>query len=131
MLLCLAALSGIDLKIRKIPVLPVVLLGVLCSLYRLWCGSDFWELIVGTVPGLLLLGVSVCTKESIGLGDGMVLLVLGMFCGARRAVAILGMALVLAAVLAMVLLILKRAGRKTELPFLPCLCGGYLLCILW
>lgn len=131
MLVCLAVLAGIDLKIKEIPVVPVVLLGIGFAIYRLWSGTDGLELILGTVPGVLLIVLAVCSGERIGVGDGLVLLVFGIFCGVAQAVAVLGMALLLAAVLAIFLLVLRRAGRKTELPFLPCLFGSYWLCIMW
>lgn len=128
---CLAVLAGIDLKRKQVPVCPVALLGIAGVGFRIWNETGIWELFLGTVPGILLLVLSVCSRESIGIGDGLVLLVLGIFCGISTAVAVLGMALVLAAVLAMVLLTTGKAGRKTELPFIPCLCGSYLLCVLW
>lgn len=89
------------------------------------------ELAVGTIPGILLLLLAFCSGESIGKGDGLVLFMLGIYCGVAKAVAVLGMALLLVAVLALILLVLKRANRKTELPFLPCLCAGYLLSMVW
>lgn len=124
----LAGLSGYDLKRKKVAVPVVIVFGVIAVLYRLWCGTGIFELLAGIVPGVLLLLVSYCTRESIGLGDGMVLCALGIYCGCRKTLAILGMAFLLAAMLAIVLLALRRVGRKTELPFLPCLCVAYLLC---
>jgi len=131
MLGSLAILSGVDLRVRKIPLIPVLVLGVGFFVYRLWNGVPLSEVAAGVIPGGILLLVSLVTEESIGYGDGLVLLVLGVLCGAMEAVAVLGMALLLAAVLSMVLLVLKRVGRKTKLPFLPCLCSGYLLFLLW
>lgn len=125
----LAGLSAYDLKRKKIVVPVVIISGVVAVIYRLCCGTGILDLLAGIVPGVLLLFVSYCTKESIGMGDGMVLCALGVFCGCRMTFAILGMALVLAALLAIVLLVLRRAGRKTELPFVPCLCAAYFLCL--
>lgn len=130
-LLCLAILAAVDLKTRKIPVLPVLFLGLFGVCFRLCAGGSFWNVVTGVIPGMLLLVLAVCTRESIGIGDGLVLLALGGVIGAAQAVAVLGMALFLSAVLAFWLLLWKKAKRKTELPFLPCLCGGYLLCVLW
>lgn len=128
---CLAGLSIYDLKTKRIVIKAVALLGIVVLVYRLCTGTGVLELAAGLVPGAGLLFVAFCTKESIGIGDGMVLCVLGLFCGLRKTMGVLGMALVFCAALAMVLLVLKRAGRKTELPFLPCLFAGYLLCLLW
>ena len=131
MLGCLLILSIMDLRTRKISLLPVLLLGLFAMGYRFWENESLWEVLTGMLPGGVLLLAAWVTKESIGYGDGIVLLVVGVFCGIKKTVAILGISLILAAVMAMLLLVLRRAGRKTELPFLPCLCSGYLLCLLW
>ncbi len=128
---CLAGLALYDIKWKQVSVPVVVTAVILVTVYRLFSGTGITELLAGLIPGIGLLLTAFFTKESIGTGDGLTLCVLGLFCGMQRALAILGMALVISAVLAMVLLVLKRAGRKTELPFLPCLCTGYLLCYLW
>lgn len=128
---CLVVLSIMDLRTRKVPLIPVILLGIVAVVYRLWNGGPWTAMILGMIPGLVLLVLAFCTRESIGYGDGVVLCALGLFCGVKKAIAVLGMAFLLAAILAMVLLVLKKAGRKTELPFLPCLCSGYLLCFVW
>jgi len=127
----LTGLSAYDLKTRQIPVPVVVFLGIAALIYRLSTGGGIPESVLGLLPGIGLLLVSVCTRESIGTGDGMVLCAVGLFCGLRQTMAVLGMALIISAVLAMVLLVLRRAGRKTELPFLPSLLAGYLLNLLW
>ena len=131
MLGVLAGFAVYDLWWKKVNVAAVALFGIAVIVYRSCGNTAIREMISGFVPGLGLLLLSFITKESIGIGDGLVLCVMGAFCGIKQAIAILGMALLLSAVLAMVLLACKRAGKKTELPFLPCLCGGYFLFLLW
>ncbi len=126
----LAGLSVYDLKTKKVPVSVVVLAGIGGIVYRLYMGTKVIVLLAGLVPGVVLLLLAFLTKESIGIGDGMVLCVIGLLCGWKETVAILGMALVFAAIIAVILLVSKRVGRKTLLPFLPCLCAGYLLVVL-
>ena len=127
----LVGFSMYDLKWRKVNVAAVVLLGVAVFIYRICISTEAAELMLGMVPGLVVLLVSYVTGESIGFGDGMMLCVLGLFFGIKQTLAVFGMALVLCAVLAILLLVCKRANKKTELPFLPCLCAGYLLSLLW
>ena len=127
----LAGLSVYDLKQKRVNVAVVAFLALAVLVYRFCTGTGVLMLLAGLVPGAVLVLVAFATKESIGTGDGLVLCVLGMFCGLKQALAVLGTALVLAALLAMILLVLKRAGRKTELPFLPCLCAGYMLGLFW
>jgi len=131
MLGVLAGFSVYDLRWKKVNVSAVALFGIAVIAYRIYGKTAIPELLAGLIPGIGLLLISFVTKESIGTGDGLVLCVIGMFCGMKQTAAVLGMALILSAVLAMVLLVCKRAGKKTELPFLPCLCAGYFLFLLW
>ena len=131
MLVVLAAFAAYDIKTKTIPVAAVTIAATGILMYRFCIGTAIAELVIGLVPGVLVLVIAFATKESIGGGDGLVLCMLGLLLGWRQCVAVFGMALVLSAVLAMILLVCRKAGRKTELPFLPCLFGGYLLFYLW
>lgn len=127
----LAGFAAYDIKAKCIPIRAVAIFGVVVFVYRLCTGAGFLKLAAGLIPGVALLLLAYVTRESIGKGDGLVLCVVGVYCGVVRVLAVLGMALVLSSLLAMVLLVARRAGRKTELPFLPCLFAGYLLCMVW
>jgi leader peptidase (prepilin peptidase)/N-methyltransferase len=131
MLLLLAGFAAYDLKTKTVPLAAVAAFAVGTLVYRICTGTGMAELAAGLVPGAVVLLLAFATRESIGIGDGLVLCVLGMFCGWRQCLAMFGMALVLSSVLAMVLLACRKVGRKTELPFLPSLFGGYLLFYLW
>ena len=82
--------------------------------------------LLGMLPGIALLMVAWLTK-AVGLGDGMVLMSLGIVVGVQRAVLILGVALFLAALCSVGLLLVKRVGLSFRLPFLPFLTIGWLL----
>lgn len=127
----LAGFSVYDLRWKKISITAVAIFAATVLIYRVYIETGMLELLCGLIPGSSLFLVAVVTKESIGKGDGLVLCALGLFCGIKPAMAVLGMAFLLCALLAMVLLACKKAGKKTELPFLPCLCAGYLLYLLW
>lgn len=131
MLVMLAGFAVYDMKTKTVSLAAFAVFAVSVLLYRLCTGTGIAELAAGLVPGVLVLLLAYVTKESIGTGDGLMLCVLGMFCGWRQCLAVLGMALVLSSALAIILLVCKRAGRKTEIPFLPGLFGGFLLCCLW
>ena len=131
MLAVLIGFAVYDIKTKTIPIMAVTIIAAGVLLYRLCMGIGIWELVIGLIPGILLLLLAFATRESIGTGDGMMLCVLGLFCGWRQCLAVFGMALVLSALLSIILLLCHKAGRKTELPFLPSLLGGYLLYYLW
>lgn len=127
----LILLAFLDIKKREIPVVPVVAAGVMLVVYRLCTGAGTGIIAVGLLPGLVMMFLSFCTRGGIGVGDGLVLCVLGVGCGVEQAVAVLGLAFVLAALTAAILLATGKAGRKTEFPFLPCVLAGYIIGLLW
>ena len=131
MLAVLVGFAAYDIKTKMIPVTAVMIAAASVLLYRFYIGVGIRELVIGLIPGALLLVLAFVTRESIGTGDGMMLCIVGLFCGWRQSLAIFGMALVLSALLSIILLVCRKAGRKTELPFLPSLLGGYLLYYLW
>ena len=127
----LAGFAIYDIRTRTVPVPAVAGAAIAVLIFRLYNGITITELAAGLVPGILLLLLSYATGESIGTGDGLVICVLGLYGGLTKLLAVLGMSFILAALLAMVLLVFRRVGRKSELPFLPCLFCAWLLYLVW
>jgi len=126
----LGGLAVVDLKRKKIPVVPVVAMGVILLLFRFLEGVRIPELVVGLLPGAGMVLFAHLSREAVGIGDGLVLFFLGMGYCADKILVMLFAALLLAAVVSVVLLSLKKAGRKSEIPFLPFLFLGWLICVL-
>ena len=80
--------------------------------------------------GLGIIGLSVISKEQIGKGDGLVIAAVGIAFGARRCFLVLSTASFVMCVIAIGVLLLKKGGRQTRLPFLPALFAGYVLCVV-
>ena len=81
------------------------------------------------VPGIVLLVIAKVTKEKIGLGDSLVILVLGNFFSIVDICRILQLALFLVLVFSILLLCIQRISRQFEMPFLPFLWIAYM--VLW
>ena len=82
--------------------------------------------LLGTLPGVFLVLVAWLTK-AVGFGDGMVLMSLGIVVGVRKAVLVLAVALFAAALCSVGLLLVKKVGLRSRLPFLPFLTLGWFL----
>lgn len=78
-------------------------------------------------PGIVLLAVSVLTHKA-GYADGIVLLFLGIACGAERIVQVFLCSLLLMSGVSILLLLGKKVQKTTALPFLPFLFAGWLIC---
>lgn len=96
-------------------------IGWTISKERIW-----QEYIVLLVMGVFLFLVSVCTRGALGLGDVWTILILGLVMEQEKYLWTVLAAWVGAAVFSSILLILKKAGKKTEIPFIPFLLAGYI-----
>lgn len=108
-----------------------ILLGSVC-IYAIWgivwaiLQKRIWqEYILLFVMGMFLILVSVCTRGALGLGDVWILLALGFVMKPEKYLWTVLTAWVGAAAFSGVLVILKKAGKKTEIPFIPFLLAGY------
>ena len=126
----LGILAVIDIKNKKIPVYLIGSFAIICFLLRWTQGISLLEFILGILPGIILLLLAIWSGEKIGIGDGLVVGVLGMAYTIEIVISILGISFFLIAICSIGLLIAKKVNRKTELPFLPYLFLGNLL-VYW
>lgn len=127
-ILTLAGLSFLsieDIRTKQVPVTGILLLGMGLLLCRLWERTEFLPMALGVVPGLLAMLLAVATKEQIGLGDGLVLVALGFGNDMVKVISMLCAAFFLAGIWAVLLLVIKKTGKKQSFPFLPFLLAGY------
>lgn len=81
----------------------------------------------GTIPGLLCVLISRCSRQAIGYGDGILIALCGMALGAGFCIQILSAAFFFSGVWALVLVAVCRKSRKYEMPFVPFLFAALLL----
>lgn len=118
------ALLGIcsyeDIKDKKIHtrwLLTFSVEGIL--LWFFWERCSIIEMLLAILPGLLLLFLAFITKGGIGEGDGMLLIVIGIFLGGAYAFKIFVYALFLSGSYALFLFIIRKKSRKYEMAFVP------------
>lgn len=87
------------------------------------------DCIGGVSVGLITILISKITAGKIGMGDGIILCVTGVGLGFWNNLELFGVALFLAAVLSIILMILRVVDRKKSIPFIPFLFAGYLIII--
>ncbi len=76
------------------------------------------------LPGLTMLGLAFIFQDSLGYGDGLFVLSIGPCFGLIPMVSGIFFAFFFSAILSVVLLSLRKAGRKTKFAFLPFLAMG-------
>ena len=80
----------------------------------------------GMAVGGILLFVGYFSREAIGIADGVIILICGVAFGVYETVTVCFFATLYAAMFSFVLLVWKKVGRKSRIPFLPFLLLGYL-----
>ena len=80
----------------------------------------------GLAVGLLLLLFAYFSKEAVGIADGIIIAVCGVAFGVYETIMFCFFAGIYAAVVSFVLLLRKKVGRKSRVPFLPFLLLGYI-----
>ena len=130
MIIGLGILSVIDIKNKKLPIWLIGVFAMVCFILRWFGGVLVWDFLFGLLPGIVLLLLAIGSGEKIGIGDAFVVGILGIGYAIENVISILGISLFLISVWAIGLLIVKKANKKTELPFLPYLFVGHLVVCL-
>lgn len=92
--------------------------------------KDFYlikEAILGIIPGIASLILSYVSKEQIGYGDGLVLILLGMIEGYQKVIFIFLCGIFFLSIFSGVALCVKKFSKKYKVPFIPFLLAGYLV----
>ena len=123
--LLLGVQSIYDIRSQKIPTWTIWLgtaLGLVAWLGPLESGV---EQLFGLLVGVLALLFARISKQTLGYGDGLVLCNLGITLGFGPCLRVLFLALFFGGVWALILIVVRKANRKTRLPFIPFLFFGY------
>lgn len=131
---CLGILAGIsilDINFRKIPMEILVLMNVSAIVYQMAIREEDLIVIAGgiTVGGVFLF-VSKVTGESLGYGDSLGILALGIYLGLWKVIEILAGAFFLLVLCSIFVLIKKKMSRKCTLPFYPFLAASYMIWLI-
>ena len=84
----------------------------------------------GLIVGLSIMLLSKITGGKIGMGDGLVLCVIGIGLGLWQTMEVVALALFFAAILSIILLSFGKADRKKKIAFVPFLLLAYVLILI-
>lgn len=114
-----------DMRRKEIPLIYLVVFGMAAVIYTIVRGNIEWNLFFSSLlPGIFLLGISLCTREGIGYGDGWAVMILGLLIGTEDCFITVCMGLLLIALISVILLIMHKVNGKSRIPFLPFLTIG-------
>lgn len=120
----LSTCSYMDFKSRQIDIRLIVVAGAGAVICRVFMGIGwygFMELGLRFVPGAIFLLISVCYKEQVGVGDGLMLLICGYTLGAEMGIMVSILSCMLAGLFGLMRLLMHKSR---SLPFAPFLLAG-------
>ena len=127
--ICILAFLGwnawTDIKKRRILLIPTA--GAILSgiIFSVWRQESVWSITGAAFTGVFFCFMSLATRGSLGLGDGLIILALGMWIGGMELLISVLSALLGSGLCSAVLLTVFHRGRNTEIPFVPFLFAGY------
>lgn len=118
-LLFLAVLTPDDIRERKISVGKLII-GMLSALIcrGLTAQMELAELAGSLLPGMIIFLLAVVFRESIGNGDGLVVMVLGLWLGGFWTLLVVSLAIMLAGLFAVICLFRRKEDTIPLIPFL-------------
>lgn len=129
----LIIMSVYDLITRSIPVIGVIVMGIVAiSIFVLKVNEQETTIIKGlisTIPGLLLCFLSFFFPEDIGIGDGLVIITVGLEKGFYVCCLVLMVSQVCIVFISIIFLgILRHKGiTKNKMPMIPFIAFGTLI----
>lgn len=124
-----------DIRWKRIPagllILNVLLGMILIVTNREIAWRQDWYLyVVGILIGIILLLTGRFCGGCIGAADGIMTAVIGGMIGYQETLLLLMNAVLAAAIFSILLIAIKKAGRKTAIPFLPFMLLGYIIILV-
>lgn len=128
--ICLIIILGVicvfDIKRKKIPVYMLIILAAAGIISNFTVGEfDIEKRIIAMLPGTILLIVSMITKQQIGYGDGMIILIMGLYIDIDDILSIVLSSFLLSSIAAIILMTVFKKKKNFEMAFSPFLLIGY------
>ena len=128
--ICLIIILGVicvfDIKRKKIPVYMLIILAAAGIISNFTIGEfDIEKRIIAMLPGLILLIVSMITKQQIGYGDGLIILIMGLYIDIDDILSIVLSSFLLSSIAAIILMTVFKKKKNFEMAFSPFLLIGY------
>lgn len=117
-----------DLLRRNVSVISVICVALFGLVLQFWDGNfNLPEVMGGIAVGGGFLLLAKLTDEAIGYGDGLMMAATGIVLGFRGNILLVCVAFALCAAVSVILLIFRKAGKKTVLPFVSFLFPAYVV----
>jgi leader peptidase (prepilin peptidase)/N-methyltransferase len=117
-----------DVRKKEIPLWVILSCGFVSGISVVYGpvrgSAGFLDVFLSLLPGAFLLFASLLSRRGVGFGDGFLLLAAGPALGVGVSILGLMIALFASSIFSGILIMLRKAGRRTRIPFVPFLALG-------
>ena len=115
-----------DVKYRRLTVIYILMFGIAGVVLHLFTPvCSIYSMLWGMLLGIVLILISIATRGSLGMGDGILMVVTGVYLGGYGNLQLFLYGLLLSALCSLGLLVLKKKKKKDEIAFVPFLLLSY------
>lgn len=120
-----------DIRQKKVTLIYILIFGIIGVWMHLFAPAcSVYSMLWGMVPGAVMIMVSRFSRGSVGVGDGILLTVTGIYLGSPGNLELFLTGLLLAACWALFLLATGKKKGKETIPFIPFLLASYVVMIV-
>lgn len=120
-----------DIKRKQITLMITLfsaVLGLMCHI--VYQNQSIYSMLAGVASGILVLTFGILSGGKIGMGDGVILMLTGLYLGAEKNMALMMVSFALAAAWAGIAIVVLHHDKKDRIPFVPFLFLAYLIIML-
>lgn len=88
------------------------------------------EVLIGMLPGMMCIVLSLVTRQALGYGDSLLILICGASLGLSKCIQVIMIAFAGAGAWAVLQILFRKADGGKEFPFAPFLLVGAVACVL-
>ena len=118
-LLLLTVTAAEDIREKKISVCTVTVFVIAAVIYHMVAGEFYWQKVIADMlPGGMLVLISLLTGESIGYGDGVLVITLGLWLGGIFALTVTVTGIMISGIYGVICLLRRKYDPISFVPFL-------------
>lgn len=131
LLILLVVCAVEDLKRKEVTVTYILVFGIIGVLLHLFYPNcSVYSMLWGLLLGIAVMTVSVLSGGSIGMGDGILMTVTGVYLGGYQNLELFFVGVFLAGIWSLGLLVFKKKKRKEKIAFMPFLLVAYVFMLV-
>ena len=123
----LAVQSFYDIRKKELPSWVTLAGGIIGILLWVAKGEFYLEQLAALLPGILCLLFAKLSREAMGYGDGLLIIMMGIYLKTDKIITVCMWAFCIAGVAALFLLVSGKKKGKQAIPFVPFLFAAFLL----